>query len=245
MLDPIGGFRRIQDFFVSYIETNFRIADPSVATARRELLNSSGEFAAEPYIEPVLRYESSNKTLEDLADMDGGPLNSLSPEGRKAFVELALSGLFDSKPGDAAWPRQSVHAPYSHQTQMLERGIRPGCPSIVTSGTGSGKTESFMLPILAALSNEAVRWARPGGGYLQNRWWNSSETNWVSRREGEERPAAVRALVLYPMNALVEDQMARLRKTLDSADARQVMEDRFAGNRIFLVQYTSYTPCTC
>lgn len=102
MLDPIGGFRRIQDFFVSYIETNFRIADPSVATARRELLNSSGEFAAEPYIEPVLRYESSNKTLEDLADMDGGPLNSLSPEGRKAFVELALSGLFDSKPGDAA-----------------------------------------------------------------------------------------------------------------------------------------------
>ncbi|HBQ3017508.1 DEAD/DEAH box helicase [Klebsiella quasipneumoniae] len=244
MLDPIGGFRRIQDFFVSYIETNFRIADPSVATARRELLNSSGEFAAEPYIEPVLRYESSNKTLEDLADMDGGPLNSLSPEGRKAFVELALSGLFDSKPGDAAWPRQSVHAPYSHQTQMLERGIRPGCPSIVTSGTGSGKTESFMLPILAALSNEAVRWARPGGGYLQNRWWNSSETNWVSRREGEERPAAVRALVLYPMNALVEDQMARLRKTLDSADARQVMEDRFAGNRIFFGQYTSATPVT-
>ncbi|EBO9260835.1 helicase [Salmonella enterica subsp. enterica] len=244
MLDPIGGFRRIQDFFVSYIETNFRIADPSVATARRELLNSSGKFAAEPYIEPVLRYESSNKTLEDLADMDGGPLNSLSPEGRKAFVELALSGLFDSKPGDATWPRLSVHAPYSHQTQMLERGIHPGCPSIVTSGTGSGKTESFMLPILAALSNEAVRWARPGGGYLQNRWWNSSETNWVSRREGEERPAAVRALVLYPMNALVEDQMARLRKTLDSADARQVMEERFAGNRIFFGQYTSATPVT-
>ncbi len=244
MLDPIGGFRRIQDFFVSYIETNFRIADPSVATARRELLNRSGEFAAEPYIEPVLRYESSDKTLEALAEMDGGPLNSLSPEGRKAFVELALSGLFDSKPGDAAWPRRSVHAPYSHQTQMLERGIRPGCPGIVTSGTGSGKTESFMLPILAALSNEAVRWTRPGDGYLQNRWWNGAETNWVSRREGEKRPAAVRALVLYPMNALVEDQMARLRKTLDSNHARQVMVDRFDGNRIFFGQYTSATPVT-
>ena len=46
MLDPIGGFRRIQDFFISYIETNFRIADPSVAASRRELLNSNGEFAA-------------------------------------------------------------------------------------------------------------------------------------------------------------------------------------------------------
>lgn len=244
MLDPIGGFRRIQDFFISYIETNFRIADPSVAISRRNLLNSSGEFAAEPYIEPVLRYESSGKMLEDLVDIDGGPLNSLSPEGRKAFVELALSGLFDSRPGDANWPRRSVHAPYSHQTQMLERGLRPGCPGIVTSGTGSGKTESFMLPILAALSNEAVNWNRPDSSYLQNRWWLDAEKNWVSRREGEKRPAAVRALVLYPMNALVEDQMARLRKTLDSDDARQVMEDRFAGNRLFFGQYTSTTPVT-
>lgn len=244
MLDPIGGFRRIQDFFISYIETNFRIADPFVTDSRRNLLNSSGEFAAEPYIEPVLRYESSDKTLEALAEMEGGPLNSLSPKGRKAFVELALSGLFDSKPGDEVWPRRSAHAPYSHQTQMLERGIRPGRPGIVTSGTGSGKTESFMLPILAALSNEAVNWASPGDGYLQNQWWNGEKINWVSRREGEKRPAAVRALVLYPMNALVEDQMARLRKTLDSDDAREVMEQRFAGNRIFFGQYTSATPVT-
>ncbi|EHR1568133.1 DEAD/DEAH box helicase [Salmonella enterica] len=244
MLDPIGGFRRIQDFFISYIETNFRIADPSVAISRRNLLNSSGEFAAEPFIEPVLRYESSGKMLEDLVDIDGGPLKNLSPEGRKAFVELALSGLFDSQPGDGTWKRRSVHAPYSHQTQMLERGLRPGCPGIVTSGTGSGKTESFMLPILAALSNEAVNWSKPDSGYLQNRWWNGAENNWVSRREGEKRPAAVRALVLYPMNALVEDQMARLRKTLDSDDSREVMEQRFAGNKIFFGQYTSATPVT-
>lgn len=244
MLDPIGGFRRIQDFFISYIETSFRIADPSVAASRRKLLNSSGEFATEPYIEPVLRYASSNKTLEDLIDMENGPLKNLSPEGRKAFVELALSGLFDSKPGDATWPRRSVHAPYLHQVKMLERGIRPGCPGIVTSGTGSGKTESFMLPILAALSNEAVSWPLPCEGYLQNRWWINEKASWVSRRKGEKRPAAVRALVLYPMNALVEDQMARLRKTLDSDEARQTMERRFAENRIFFGQYTSATPVT-
>ncbi|MDO1203028.1 DEAD/DEAH box helicase [Salmonella enterica subsp. enterica serovar Cubana] len=244
MLDPIGGFRRIQDFFISYIETSFRIADPFVAASRRELLNSSGEFAAEPYIEPVLRYESSDKTLEDLADMENGPLKSLSQEGRKAFVELALSGLFDSKSGDASWRRRSVHAPYIHQVKMLERGIRAGRPGIVTSGTGSGKTESFMLPILAALSNEAIGWPAPRDSYLQNRWWHNAEANWVSRRKGEKRPAAIRALVLYPMNALVEDQMARLRKTLDSDEARQTMEHRFAGNRIFFGQYTSATPVT-
>lgn len=244
MLDPIGGFRRIQDFFISYIETNFRIADPFVTEARHKLLNSTGEFAAAPYIEPVLRYESSDKTLEELADMNNGPLKSLSPKGRKAFVELALSGLFDSKPGDEVWPRRSVHAPYNHQTQMLERGICPGRPGIVTSGTGSGKTESFMLPILAAISNEAVNWVPPSDGYLQYQWWNGEKTDWVSRRKGEKRPAAVRAIILYPMNALVEDQMARLRKTLDSDDAREVMTRHFAGNRIFFGQYTSATPVT-
>lgn len=244
MLDPIGGFRRIQDFFISYIETNFRIADSSIAAARRKLLNSNGEFAAAPYIEPVLRYESSQQTLEELADDPNGPLKDLIPKGRRAFVELALSGLFDSKMGDEIWPRRSVHSPYVHQVKMLERGIQSGTPGIVTSGTGSGKTESFMLPILASLANEAVRWAAPKEGYLQNRWWDNAGTNWASRRIGEMRPAGVRALVLYPMNALVEDQMARLRKTLDSEDARKVMEDHFAGNQIFFGQYTSATPVT-
>ncbi|WP_265184835.1 DEAD/DEAH box helicase, partial [Salmonella enterica] len=114
----------------------------------------------------------------------------------------------------------------------------------MTSGTGSGKTESFMLPILAALSNEAIGWPAPRDSYLQNRWWHNAEANWASRRKGEKRPAAIRALVLYPMNALVEDQMARLRKTLDSDEARQTMEHRFAGNRIFFGQYTSATPVT-
>ena len=51
---------------------------------------------------------------------------------------------------------------------MLERGIEPGQPGIVTSGTGSGKTESFMLPILAAMSNEAVNWPKPASNYLSN-----------------------------------------------------------------------------
>ena len=56
-------------------------------------------------------------------------------------------------------------------------------------------------------------------------------SSWTAQRAGEARPAAIRALVLYPMNALVEDQMVRLRRTLDSDEARAVMDGRFAGNR--------------
>lgn len=244
MLDPIGGFRRIQDFFISYVETSFRISNPSAADARRKLLNTSGVLATEPYIEPVLRYESSEKLLEDMVGDDDGPLAPLSLKGQEAFVELSLSGLFDGKPSDGPLTRKSAYAPYRHQVSMLERGIRSGQPGIVTSGTGSGKTESFMLPVLAALANEAVTWPSPSLNYLKEQWWTVPRSKWSPRRAGELRPSAVRALVLYPMNALVEDQMVRLRKTLDSDDAHSVMDKRFAGNRLFFGQYTSATPVT-
>ncbi|MFO6368481.1 DEAD/DEAH box helicase, partial [Pseudomonas aeruginosa] len=244
MLDPIGSFYRIRDFFISYVETSFRISDPLASEARRALLKTSGILATAPFIEPVLRYESSDKNLEDLIEEADGVLKPLSLKGRKAFVELALSGLFDGSSDDGPLLRKSQYAPYRHQVSMLERGIRPGRPGIVTSGTGSGKTESFMLPILAALSNEAVEWQKPESKYLQEHWWKTPKSQWAPRRAGEKRPSAVRALVLYPMNALVEDQMVRLRKTLDSQDAHEVMDARFAGNRLFFGQYTSATPVT-
>ncbi|HDZ49128.1 hypothetical protein LCGC14_0278860 [marine sediment metagenome] len=244
MLDPIGGFRRIQNFVINYVETSFRISNKVAARERRNLLETIGVLATEPYIEPVLRYESHPETLEQLAQRDDGPLLPLSSEGKRAFVELALSGLFDGKRCEGDFRRESTFAPYDHQVEMLWRGLLPGKPGIVTSRTGSGKTESFMLPVLAALANEAVTWAVPSNGYLKNDWWCESKSKWSARRQGENRPSAIRSLVIYPMNALVEDQMQRLRKSLDSDEAREVMQERLNGNRIFFGQYTSSTPTT-
>ena len=45
----------------------------------------------------------------------------------------------------------------------------------------------------------------------------------ASALRGEDRTPAVRALILYPMNALVEDQISRLRSALDSDQARAVL----------------------
>lgn len=244
MLDPIGGFRRIQDFVINYVETSFRISDKEVAKARRDLLETIGVLSTEPFIEPVLRYESHPESLEQLAQRDDGPLASMSRDGKCAFVELALSGLFDGERCEGEIRRKSPYAPYDHQVEMLERGLLPGRPGIVTSRTGSGKTESFMLPVLAALTNEAVTWADPTSDYLQRDWWRGDKKQWSPRRQGENRPSAIRSLVIYPMNALVEDQMQRLRKSLDSDDAREVMQERLKGNRIFFGQYTSSTPVT-
>jgi Lhr-like helicase len=150
---------------------------------------------------------------------------------------------------------------------MLERGSHAGAPGIVTSGTGSGKTESFLLPVLAQIISEAKTWPKPEDSFLTRGWWhdgkgkpyetfsaipparrplnkNPAADPFVAHRNGEKRPAAVRCLILYPMNALVEDQLSRLRKALDSPQARAVLDEELSENRIFFGRYTSDTPVT-
>ena len=248
MIDPIGGIERIREFLISYMDTAFRIRDTRVADARRSLLRQAGTLANEPFLEPVRRYESAPHKLEALLeDSDWNPIRHISREGRRAFIELALSGLFPGRDsGSQELRRLSEFAPYLHQWEMLGKGTRAGAPGIVTSGTGSGKTESFMLPLLAMLAAEAVRWPAPSGKLQGDRWFESESARFSPARskESPDRPKAVRALILYPMNALVEDQLTRLRKTLDSDSARSVMDERFGGNRLYFGRYTSATPVT-
>ena len=248
MLDPIGGFYRIKDFMLSQMETSQYIRNDAVAKKRHELLTEKDTLCTDPILEMIPRYQLFDKCLEELID-DRQPdsiLAPLSDKARIAFVELALSGLFDGyRVNDEFLKRKSVYRPYKHQAEMLYRGLRPGCPAIVTSGTGSGKTEAFLLPILAAISSEAEKWKGSPSAATDGNWFQRDGT-FTARRasESSQRPKAVRALLLYPMNALVEDQMTRLRKALDSENADDVFNRRFGGHRIFFGRYTSNTPVT-
>jgi len=55
-------------------------------------------------------------------------------------------------------------------------------------------------------------------------------------------PAAIRALVLYPLNALVEDQLGRLRVALDGPQARHWLQTNRGSNRFYFGRYTGRTP---
>jgi len=283
--DPIGSFLRIRDLYLSYLDTAFRIGDPSVSAERAKLLRDPGTLCTEPLVEPLPRYASSKLSFRDLLHPPAtgdDPLGGMSSASRKAFVELVLSGLFPSEevtdPSGSPLTREAKFHPYDHQVAMLAKGTKSGTPGVVTSGTGSGKTESFLLPVFAALAEEAETWPAPDAGYLRHRWWTNPETGlpygkdpddstsrpsytavpadsrpsaahprrtpFVPHRQGETRDAAMRAIVLYPMNALVEDQMVRLRKALDSKEARATMGREFAGNRIFFGRYTGKSPVT-
>src|SRR5262249_6971683 len=150
MLDPIGGFQRIRDLYITYLETAFRIQDPSVTGERRHLLESEGALCPSPYVEPVPRYADCGWRLHELASTlaEDPRLPGFDREERRAFAELALSGLFDAKPaaGSAPCRFEAAYPLYAHQAEMLLRGVTAGRPGIVTSGTGSGKTEAFLLP---------------------------------------------------------------------------------------------------
>jgi DEAD/DEAH box helicase domain-containing protein len=272
MYDPLGGFDRIRYFYQSYLDTAYRIRDEKIAEKRRSLLAKTGNLFAEPFIEPMLRYQpkiidGKALTFDRLVSTNpNGPLAHFSQNAQTAFVELVLSGLFDGEKCEGVLKRQVKYPPYSHQVDMLARGVRAGMPSIVTSGTGSGKTESFMLPLLATLIKEAVSWAKPSEGYLKRRWWwddanepyssikmlqekmptakRPNDIPFTLHRDGEQRPRAMRGLLLFPMNALVEDQMTRLRKALDSELAHDVLDRHCKGNRIYFGRYTSASPVT-
>ncbi len=161
--------RKIREALRDYIEATYHVGSPGLVRRRKELLDELGVIFQAPYIESTPRYVAGAR-----------------------FGELKLPGpaseLLHSMAHPTAGHNSLIHdPPYRHQAQALELALSGGRSLVVTTGTGSGKTESFLLPILGKLAVEA-----------------------------KERPTsfavpAVRAILLYPMNALVNDQLGRLR----------------------------------
>jgi DEAD/DEAH box helicase domain-containing protein len=237
MKDAVAAFEKVRDSYISYVQTAFGTDNPEFELERERLLRDSRVISQDLWIEPLPRYETSGKKLDSLSDTD---LPGLDPDCRADFKSLAACGLFGS------------HPLFAHQAEMLKTALE-GRNCVVTAGTGSGKTESFLLPLFAYLARESRNWAAPGPHVAhQDDWWSS--TDWidqrktlklsprVSQRTGETRTPGVRALVLYPMNALVEDQLSRLRRALDSDAAREWMRSQRGGNGIYFGRYTGETP---
>lgn len=241
MRNPFRTFETLRDFYITYLETAFRIRHDEVQRSRRRLLESLGTLCTAPYIEPVPRYLGPDEAIriDELEDMTKAAhwLPGFSSEDVRAFTRIAMAGLITTEVDTVSRKRRGRYGLYEHQLEMLRRGVSVGTPGIVTSGTGSGKTEAFLLPVVATIAREARRW--PVADFSRWKpWWHSSGSRPESMQfmrdlEHPKRPKAVRALVLYPMNALVEDQLVRLRKALDSDEVHQVLDQEASGNRIF------------
>ena len=117
---------------------------------------------------------------------------------------------------------------------------------VVTTGTGSGKTECFLFPLLAELARDSSSWPACPNPAEDRKWWQNNQSSWRGQwthtGRKEENLHAVRAIILYPLNALVEDQLRRLRSTLDSDNVHNWLNNQRAGNRILFGRYTGETP---
>jgi DEAD/DEAH box helicase/Helicase conserved C-terminal domain len=224
-LDPSGTFDRLREAFFRYYETPFGLLDERLQQERRNLLDRDGGVYRLPLIELRPEYATSGRDLRDSVAAAGA-----APE-LTAFAEAGLM-----PPGRML---------YGHQEQALAAGVQPGRHVVITAGTGSGKTESFLLPVLSSLLAESRDWAAQAAAAAGQPWWRGEDQPFAGQRDMETgRRQAVRALVLYPMNALVDDQLTRLRKALDSDAARAWLDANRGGNRFYFGRYTGATPVT-
>lgn len=189
----------VRDAYLRYYDTAFWMRNESIMAERKELLLEPGVMAQEPLLEAVPVYPSTRPVEAACADA-----------GLSSFTADRLGRLVFGNPDISL---------REHQAQALKyalAGDEEGRKNVVvTSGTGSGKTESFLLPLLA---NFLEKRSTIPSGLKVNDWWSSPLPNdnrhWEHVRTGVNdgvRPA-VRAMILYPTNALVEDQISRLRQ---------------------------------
>lgn len=188
---------RLHKKLSEYIDTQYPISEPSIQRKRTSLLQKPGVLSTEPFIEATPVYEPGLTFDEmDIPDISKNLMKRLST----------------LEPSVGVFPK-----PYLHQQRAMEAFLQEDKDIIVSTGTGSGKTEAFLHPILNKVYQEAY-----------------------SRPE-QYKKRAVRALVLYPMNALVSDQMTRLRRLFGDDRVKDIFNE--VGDRIpQFGMYTSRTP---
>ncbi len=222
-LDVMGTFDRLREAYFRYYDTPFGLADQRLEQERRALFDRDNGAYRLPLVELRPEYVSAPHDLSTSVATCHAP---------SELADFAACGLIPAN-----------RPLYLHQERALAAGMAAGTNMIVTAGTGSGKTESFLLPVLGSLLEESRTWMGSPAPYRP--WWQQGGTPFASQRQGERgRDRAVRALVLYPMNALVDDQLMRMRRALDSDAARDWLDANRRGHRFYFGRYTGATPVT-
>jgi len=197
MINGANSFhQRLREELENYIKSQYLGKTPILLSALSQKLSDKGVLYQEPYIESSPAYQTVPNGIQK-ADL---------PEWLKVFFDqltAAKLGVFPS--------------PFQHQIQALEAAVA-GKDLFVSTGTGSGKTECFMWPLLAKLADEA----------------RNHPQSWQQR--------GVRVMIMYPMNALVSDQVSRLRRLVGDKEGRFINIFRnTCGNTVRRPQFGMYT----
>ncbi|MCD6407817.1 DEAD/DEAH box helicase, partial [bacterium] len=188
-IDPIKVTESIRQSYIRYLTSTFRLRNNDLRKLFREEVERFW-FTNGPILEATPPFKK------------GCYLKDLIQE--RALVKNLEKFIYDA----LSYLRNNPL--YLHQEKAL-RKILKGRNVVIASGTGSGKTECFLIPILNHLLKEY--------------------------EEGRLTPG-VRALLLYPMNALANDQLRRLR------EIAKVIEQKMPEFKITFGRYVGDTPET-
>ncbi len=224
MNDPFKVFEEIRLAYQRYLDSPFRLRYGALREERRLLLFQDRQLFREPLIEPIPPYESSGLRVDQTCASLGIPSQA---------ADFISRGLF----------RAEIPL-YEHQFDAWQHS-RAGRAVVVTTGTGSGKTECYLLPVFAYLVEDLIRgWGKQPSAPPRHLWWRYPYQTRIPQRghESEERPRAMRALMLYPLNALIEDQLSRIRRACDTEQARQWFSGPFAKHHFWFGRYNAVAP---
>lgn len=175
-MDPIKTKKKIESDYTEYLSSILQVRDDEI-NKKAEVAIKTGRFVKGPYLEATLPF-TAGMSLRDLADKD------------------IVSKEFECIREDIHYERPL----YYHQQKAIEKLSGEDKNIIVATGTGSGKTECYMLPIFNYLMRE---------------------------KEAGNLEPGVRALLLFPMNALANDQVKKLRQLL--ANYPDITFGRYTG----------------
>lgn len=194
-------YQEIRNRLKNYIKSDYLANSETLLLYADDILgndcNDDINIAREPYIETSSSYKKV---------IDGIKIAEIPENVREVLLKLANANL------------GIYSTPFEHQVKALT-GALDGKDLFVSTGTGSGKTECFLWPIIAREVEEALD--RPKDFSLP----------------------AVRTLIIYPMNALVSDQLARFRKIMGSEEFIKIFTTSLGTERIpHFGMYTGRTP---
>lgn len=219
-ISPTRLHQAIREGYLRYFDTAYWLRNRELMDERAVLLEASGAISQEVLLEPIMPYTG------------GVPLKEVATQaGMDEQTAIRL--------GQMLFPDADVPTLRRHQAKSLEVALSDAADAprnlVVTSGTGSGKTECYLLAIFSRLLNESQRWSSPRAIHP---WWDDAMGSaWNPMRSSDSRrPAALRSIVLFPTNALVEDQVARLRTAIEGTCTGDGVPLLFFG------RYTGETP---
>lgn len=192
--------RQLVDELKNYIKSQYFGNRPDLMNEFVKFAENEGGIFRNPYIESSPNYKMVK---------DGFNHADIEKWVSEFFVKLSNAGL------------GIFSSPYTHQIKALEQANK-GRDIFVATGTGSGKTECFMWPMLSKLATEA----------------RNNPKTWEKR--------GVRVIIMYPMNALVSDQLSRLRRLIGDPENKfaDIFRDICGKNsrRPQFGMYTGRTP---